>query len=81
MRRTDYARTVQIDELHRLIDSVNGKPRYHVRFTDGTWAVTQSDASFAYAIGNPEFQGVDLRATFTPAGRIRNIAIATPDAP
>ena len=65
-----------IESLERLNNSVNGNPRYRVRFTDGTVADTQSDASLNYGISNPEYRDVPLRVTFTRAGRISH---ATPE--
>jgi hypothetical protein len=73
------ARTVEIkriDFLTRLNCSVNGNPRYRVAFTDGSVAITSSDASCAYGIANPEMRG-DLRVTFTRAGRIEMLEPVT----
>lgn len=59
-----------IDHLERLNNSVNGNPRYRVHFTDGTSALTQSDAAVSYGIGNPEFRGVPVEFKLSRAGRI-----------
>lgn len=56
--------------LERLRNSGNGNPRYRVTFTDGESAVTQTDASIGYGIGNPEFKDVPVRFTVSKAGRI-----------
>jgi len=70
-----------ISSLERLVNSVNGNPRYHVYFTDGTSAVTQSDISAAYILTNPAYQDVPLRVTYTHAGRIARITPETTDHP
>lgn len=66
----------QIARLDRLTNSVNGNPRYRVHFTDGSSALTQSDAGFCYAINNPEFRDAPVLVEFTRAGRIAHIAPA-----
>lgn len=62
-----------IESLERLNNSVNGNPRYRVHFTDGTSALTQSDASLGYCIGNPEYRDVPLEVITTKAGRIYDL--------
>lgn len=62
----------QVSSLERLNNSVNGNPRYRVTFTDGTSAVTQSDASFCYGITNPDMRG-ELEVTYTRAGKIADM--------
>jgi hypothetical protein len=52
---------------------VNGNPRYDISFDDGTIATSQSDASFCYAINNPEFRNRQVEVTFTRAGRVAHI--------
>jgi hypothetical protein len=64
-----------IDYLQRLTCSVNGNPRFRVHFTDGSSALTQSDASVAYGLGNPEYRDVPLEVTFTKAGRIAYLKV------
>jgi hypothetical protein len=59
-----------IDHTVRLNNTVNGNPRYRVYFTDGTEAVTQSDASVAYGIENSDMQGVPLLISFSRNGTI-----------
>jgi hypothetical protein len=63
----------RIDYLTRLTNTVNGNPRFRVHFTDGSSAVTSSDASFAYGLGNPENLDNDVEVTFTKAGRISDL--------
>ena len=64
-----------ISSLERLYNSVNGNPRFHVWFTDGTGGITMSDASVNCGLTNPEYRGVPVVFTFTRAGRISH---ATP---
>lgn len=70
-----YAAEVGFPNTDRWIlqegSSANG-----VYFTDGTSAVTQSDASFAHSINNSEFRDVPLKVTYTKAGRISDIEVA-----
>jgi hypothetical protein len=61
-----------------LEPTVNANPRYRIHFTDGTAALTQSDASCAYGIDDPEFRDTPLTVTFTRAGRIRYLARQEP---
>lgn len=63
----------EIESLERLTNSAYGNPRYRVHFTDGSSAVTQSDASFCYGLTNRENFGVPVRVTWTRAGRIAHI--------
>lgn len=64
--------TRRVDRLERLKNSVNGNPRYRVHFTDGSSAVTQSDAAFCYGIDNPDMRG-DVQVKFTRAGKIEQM--------
>lgn len=65
-----------IDHLERRKNSVNGNPRFRVVFTDGSSAITQSDAAFAYGLENPEFRDVPLEVTFSRAGLITRVKVA-----
>lgn len=65
----------QIDALERMTNTVNGNPRYRVRFTDGSSALTQSDASISYGIGNPEYRNRPVRVWFTRAGRVWDVTL------
>jgi hypothetical protein len=67
--------TKRVAALHRLTNSRNGNPRYHVYFTDGTDAITSTDHGFVYAINNPEMRG-DVEVTYTKAGRIEHMSPA-----
>lgn len=58
-----------VESATRLTNSVNGNPRYRIAFTDGSSALTQTDAGFVYAVGNPDMRG-DVEVKFTRAGRI-----------
>lgn len=40
-----------IAQMDRLKNSVNGNPRYRIRFTDGTSGLTKVDAGFVYSLG------------------------------
>lgn len=63
-----------IESITRLKSSVNGNPRFRIAFTDGSSAITQSDAGFGYAVGNPGMrEGCKVRVTFTRAGRISHM--------
>ncbi len=63
-----------IESLSRLRNSVNGNPRYRITFTDGSSAVTSSDRSFAYEMGNPGMrEGSTVSVEFTRAGRISHM--------
>lgn len=73
MADVTYVKTIA--ELDRMNNSVNGNPRYRVKFTDGTDATTQPDASVAHDLPNPEFKGVPV--TFT-VNRARQITYAVP---
>jgi hypothetical protein len=66
-----------IDRLTRLNNSVNGNPRYRVHFTDGSSALTTSDAMFCYSINNREMRDVPLVVTWTRAGRIAHLEPVT----
>lgn len=61
-----------IESATRLNLSVNGNPRWSVRFTDGSAAITQSDSSVGYEIANYLMESPRLpkEVTFTRAGRI-----------
>jgi hypothetical protein len=58
-----------VNHLERLRLSSNGNPRFRVTFTDGSSAITQSDAAFCYGIENQEMRG-DVTVTYTRAGKI-----------
>jgi len=63
--------TKTIDHYERLRSSVNGNPRFRFTFTDGTVLDSQSDAGWAYAVGNPGMrEGSTVAMEFTRAGRI-----------
>lgn len=63
-----------IESAKRLNNSVNGNPRFRVRFTDGSVSVTMSDASAGYDIQNLLREPETLvLVTFTRAGLIRFI--------
>ena len=63
-----------IATIERRNSSVYGNPRFLIAFTDGTSALTMSDASFCYAIGNPGMRaGSTVSVEFTRAERIRHI--------
>jgi hypothetical protein len=75
-RKTKEAKKMalrHIFNLKRLNNSVNGNPRYRVYFTDGSIAVTSSDAAFCYGIENKEMRG-ELEVTFTRAGLIADMS-------
>lgn len=63
-----------VSSLTRLNNSVNGNPRFRVHFTDGSSAITTSDAMFCYGIQNPEMRDTELEVEFTRAGRIAHMA-------
>jgi hypothetical protein len=66
-----------IHTIERLNNSMNGNPRYCIGFADGSEAVTSSDASFCYAIGNPGMRaGCTVTMIFTRAGRISHMEAA-----
>ena len=66
----------QIATLEHLNPTVNANPRWRVNWTNGDDALTQSDASCAVGIGNPENLSVPLRVTLSRAGRITHLAPA-----
>lgn len=62
-----------IESLERLNNSQWGNPRYKVYFTDGTSAISHSDASVNYTLPNllsRENRSRPAVFTFTRAGRI-----------
>ena len=64
-----------IESYKRLKNSVNGNPRYAIRFTDGSTAHTSSDHAFAYGVGNPDMrEGSEVTVEFTRAGKISHMA-------
>jgi uncharacterized protein (DUF1684 family) len=71
MTKTPAVRTVE--SLTRLTNSANDNPRYRVHFTDGSSAITSSDAGFCYGINNPDMRG-EVDVYFTRAGRIEHMA-------
>lgn len=74
MAKNDSTSVRTIDHLERLNNSANGNPRYRIHFTDGSSAITASDASFCYGIENREYRDVPLVIVWTRAGRISNVA-------
>lgn len=56
----------------RIINSVNGNPRFKIWFRDDTtvWFKTSSDASAAYDIGNLVTLGAAVDIVLTRGGRI-----------
>ena len=74
MSRDTVTKGLVIDSAERLYNSVNGNPRWRVTFTDGTSALTMSDASVSYDIQNlTEPRNAAQTVTFTHSGRIRYI--------
>ncbi|MGH3608883.1 MAG: hypothetical protein ACRDRD_12450 [Pseudonocardiaceae bacterium] len=75
MNRPPKYANVRIVALDRLVNSVNGNPRYRVSLgiAGGIDSyVTSSDAAFCYSITNREMRGpVDV--WFTRNGRIEHI--------
>jgi len=70
----NYVEYVQtIDHAERLNNSVKGNPRWRLFYADGQTALTQSDASVGYEIGNPNITGVPVEIKATRAGRVRSI--------
>ena len=65
--------TRHIDYLDRLVNTVNGNPRFRVHFTDGSSALTQSDAAWTYGLTNRENTENDVEVTFTKSGRISDL--------
>ncbi len=69
---------VQIIGIERKGCSTNGNPRFEIIWDDkigwAGYAMTQSDVSFSYEIGNPGFRVGDwVRLAFTRHGRISDI--------
>lgn len=76
MRVKDFTATVT--KLQRLQNSINANPRFRVTFDTGAVHMTQSDASFCYAIENPEMKGpVDV--WLVKSGKIEHMAPAQPE--
>lgn len=67
---SDRVQRKTIERAESLNCSVNGNPRFLVHFTDGTSAVTMSDAAVNYDIDNLARLGDELEVTFTRAGRV-----------
>lgn len=65
--------TRRVSSLTRLNNSINGNPRYRVLFTDGSSAVTKSDAAFCYGIDNPEMRG-EVIVKYSRGGRITDMS-------
>lgn len=65
--------TRHVDSATRLNCSINGNPRFRVHFSDGSSAITKSDAGCSYEVTNAI--GKDVEVTFTRAGRIKTLAI------
>lgn len=68
-------KTQTIAALERMQNTANGNPRWRVAFTDGTSALTKTDADVAYGLGNTEFQGVPVIVTYE-GGQIVYVAVA-----
>lgn len=63
-----------IRAVHRLPNSANGNPRFRIDFEGQHSALTQSDAGFAYAVGNSNMrEGSAVYVEYTRAGRIRHM--------
>lgn len=63
-----------IDQIDRLNSSSNGNPRYRITFTDGSSAITMSDAAFCYSIGNPGYRvASQVQVEWSRAGRIAQL--------
>lgn len=65
-----------IASIESINNSVNGNPRYKIRFDEGEYGtcITSSDIADAYDIGNPGYDvGDPVAVTFTKAGRIATI--------
>lgn len=64
---TDTKITGTITHITRMSNSRMGNPRWHVSFVDadGTFHAfpTESDASVAYGLDNPEFKGTEVEFT------------------
>lgn len=66
--------TKTVESYERMRSSVNGNPRFRFTFTDGTVLDGQSDAGWAYAVGNPDMrEGSTVDMTLTRAGKIRTM--------
>lgn len=63
-----------IQSITRLKSSHYGNPRFRIAFTDGSSAITSSDAAFCYAVGNSDMrEGSPVSVEFTRAGRIAHM--------
>lgn len=70
-----------IKSIERLNSSTNGNPRYRLEWVNGSQAMTSSDASCAYEVGNPGYrEGDTVEVTFTRAGRIATMTAIDPRA-
>jgi hypothetical protein len=68
---TTYVQT--LSSTSRLPNSRVGNPKHRIRFTDGTYAETQTDAGVAYGLENPENFGKPALVRATPAGRVWDV--------
>lgn len=66
-RRID---AVTVTAAKRLKNSVNGNPRWDVTLSDGTMALTSSDASVSYDVENALRDSQPRFVNYTAAGRI-----------
>ena len=63
-----------ISHIERLNNSRNGNPRYRIGFADAATLTSESDAAFAYGVGNPDMrEGCEVEMTLTPSGKIRTM--------
>lgn len=68
----------EIIASERLINTINGNPRYRVTFADGSVHTSQSDSGWVYAFGNPGYRiGDVVEIELTKAGRIRRMEPTT----
>lgn len=71
----EYTKTLTIDTVERMNNSVDDNPKYRVTFTSGLVAQTQTDSQIAYAIDNSEFRDVPVDVYFTKAGHIFDVRV------
>jgi hypothetical protein len=76
MSDAKYTGPVRIVAIERMKNSVNGNPRFRIAFSDGTMAVTQTDAGFCYGIENREYRDADVMVAYTRAGKIADVKLA-----
>lgn len=70
---------VTVASALRLNNSANGNPRWELTFSDGSRALTSSDASVSYDVENKLRSGERLYVDYTPAGRISSWTVAPAD--